>query len=390
MNKRKIFIEAVPLVDHQVSGVPHALAGIVAALAANKAVQQMFELVLVAPKNRLQLLDRWPGLETCTRKAIPMKFRIMNGLGRRGLLPKMDLLLGPGIYLFGNYFNWPLTRRSRSLTYLHDICFMTHPELVQPENQRMLAKNVPRYLRQADYVIAVSHTAKQSIVKALQVAPEKVVVVHNAVDTTLFSQAFTKEDIAEVQRKYGVEGQKYFYFIGNIEPRKNLERLLRALMTLPIEYGMVFVGSDGWLNEQFFALVEKARAQGRTVVKPSTYVDDHDAARLLHGSLGLVWPSIDEGFGMPPLESLAAGKPTVVSTIPQFKETVGDAGIYCDPFNEASIASALQHVIALSPNQRHALAKKGRERVALFAWDKSAARLTELLITVDKELGERL
>lgn len=387
MNKRKIFIEAVPLVDHQISGVPHALAGIVAALAANKAVQQKFELVLVAPKNRLELLGRWPGLESCTRKAIPMKFRIMNGLGRRGLLPKMDLLLGPGIYLFGNYFNWPLTRRSRSLTYLHDICFMTHPELVQPDNQRMLAKNVPRYVKQADYLIAVSHTAKKNIVNALQVPADRVVVVYNAVDKELYGRHYPPAHVAAVQRRYGVEGQKYFYFIGNVEPRKNLERVLKALMTLPKEYGMVLVGSDGWLNEQFFALVEKARAQGRTVVKPKTYVDDHDAAHLLSGSLGLVWPSIDEGFGMPPLESLAAGKPTIVSTIDQFKETVADAGIYCDPYDEASIAEAMQHVIALSPTERQALARKGRERVAMFDWHKSAAALTELLLKVDKELG---
>lgn len=384
----KVFIEAVPLVDHQMSGIPHVIAGLVAALAANKMVQQKYELILVAPKSRLQLLDRWPGLEQCTRKAIPMKFRIMNGLGRRGLLPKMDLLLGRGIYLFGNYFNWPLTRRSRSLTCLHDICFLTHPELVQPDNQRMLAKNVPRYIRQADYVIAVSETSRKNIIKHLHVPPKKIVTVPNAIYDNVYGRAYSQAEIKKVQKKYGLLGKKYFQFIGNIEPRKNLERLLRALMTLPTEYGIIFIGSDGWLNEKFLALVDEARAQGRQVVRPKVYVTDDEAAKLLHGSLGLVWPSIDEGFGVPPLESLAAKKPTIVSNIPQFKEVVADAGIYCDAYSEPSIAKALKRVIALTPAERKKLVAKGQERVAKYSWPRSAAIMAGLFEKVAKEMTE--
>lgn len=382
LKRTKVFIEAVPLVDRQMSGIPHALAGLVAAMAANKTIQDKFELVLVAPKSRLHLLERWNGLETCTRKPIPMKFRIMNGLGRRGLLPPMDLLLGKGIYLFGNYFNWPLTSRSRSLTYIHDICFKTHPELVQPDNQRMLAKNVPRYIKQTDYVIAVSETGRKSIIKEFKVDPKKVVTVYNAIYDNLYGKKYTKSDIERVQAKYGVKGEKYFYFIGNIEPRKNLERLLKALMKLPKEYGIVLVGSDGWLNEKVFELIDKANKEGRKFIKPKTYVDDEDSARLMHGAVGFVWPSIDEGFGIPPLEGLAANKPTVVADIPLFHEVVGDAGIYCDPLSVDSIASALQQVIKMPAAKRQSLAQKGQARVAKFSWKASAEKMANLLIRV--------
>jgi glycosyltransferase involved in cell wall biosynthesis len=386
MKKRKIFIEAVPLVDKQVSGVPHSLAGIVAALAANKTIKEKFEIILVAPRNRLHLLDRWPGLETCSRRPIPMKFRIMNGLGRRGLLPKMDLLLGSGIYIFGNYFNWPLTRRSRSFTYLHDICFVTHPQLVQPDNQRMLAKNVPRYIRQTDYVVTVTNAARKNIISTFNVDPQKVVVVYNAANQSVYGRAYSLQEIAKTQHKYGVENQKYFLFIGNVEPRKNLERLLKAVMTLPKQFGIVFVGSDGWLNEEFLKLAAEARQQGRVVIKPNSFVDDHDLAILLHGSIGLVMPSIDEGFGMPALEGLTAGKPVIVSDIPQLREVVSEAGIYCDPYKPASIAKALSQVVHMSNEERETFAQKGRQRAKYFSWEDSAKKLSVLLEEVDKQL----
>ncbi|HSE29119.1 MAG TPA: glycosyltransferase family 1 protein [Candidatus Saccharimonadales bacterium] len=378
MSKTKIFIEAVPLVDKQMSGVPHALAGIVAAMAANKEIMKNYELILVAPKNRLHLLDRWPGLQNCSRKAIPMKFRIMNGLGRRGLLPPMDLLLGRGIYFFGNFFNWPLTKSSKSFTYIHDICFATHPELVQPDNQKMLAKNVPRYIRQTDYVIAVSETSRREIISEFNVPESKVKVVYNAADTSAYSKTYSVEEVKQTQQKYGVFGDKYFLFISNIEPRKNIERLIGAIEKLPKDVGLFLVGGDGWLNEKVFKMIDEQNKKGRKVIKPKTYVDDEDAAKLLQGSLGLTMPSIYEGFGMPALESLTMGKPTVVSNIPQFKEVAGEVGFYCDYKNIDSIATALQKVLDMNDTERTNYSQKAKKQASKFSWDKSAAVLASL------------
>lgn len=378
MTKTKVFIEATPLVDFQMSGVPHALAGIVAAMAANKKIQLNYELVLVAPKNRLHLIDRWQGLEKCTRKAIPMKFRVMNGLGRRGLLPPMDLILGQGIYFFGNFFNWPLTKKSKSFTYIHDICFATHPQLVQPDNQKTLAKNVPRYINQTDFVIAVSETSRKEIIETFKVDTNKVKVVYNAADTSAYAKNYTPKQVADTQEKFGVLGDKYFLFISNIEPRKNIERLIKAIALLPKEVGLFLIGSDGWLNEKVFELIDLENKKGRKVIKPTVYVNDDDAAVLLQGSVGLAMPSIYEGFGMPALESLTMGKPTVVSDIPQFKEVAGDAGIYCDPENVESIATALQKVLKLSESDRNELANKSKKQASKFSWAKSAAELASL------------
>lgn len=368
--------------DRQVSGVPHTLAGLVAALAANPDVTSKYEIVLVAPKNRMHLLNRWKGLETCTRKAIPMKFRIMNGLGRRGLLPPMDLLLGPGVYLFGNFFNWPLTKRSKSLTYIHDICFAIHPQYVQPDNQKTLAKNVPRYIRQTDYVIAVSKSARQEIIDTYKVEPSRVLVAYNGVNVDLYKPYPTRE-IAKVRQKYHLEDRPYLLFIGNIEPRKNLERLIKAMRQLPKEYALIMVGSDGWLNESVFAAIDDANKAGHKVIKPRTYVPDEDVVRLLSGATALALPALYEGFGMPPLEAMASKTPVVVSDIPPLHEVAGDAGMYCDPQSVDSIAAAMRQVIDMSPPDRQKLIDKGYKRALTFTWERSSEAIVKTLLDIE-------
>ena len=377
--KTKLFVEAVPLVDRQISGVPHALAGLVAALAANKDVTDKYEIVLVAPKNRMHLLDRWKGLEGCTRKAIPMKFRIMNGLGRRGLLPPMDLLLGSGVYLFGNFFNWPLTKRSRSFTYIHDICFAVNPEYVQPDNQKSLAKNVPRYIRQTDYVITVSQSTRQEIIDTFKVEPERVLVVYNGANGDLYKPYPTKE-VTKVRAQYNLQDKPYLLYIGNIEPRKNLERLVKAMHKVPKEYTLLMVGSDGWLNEDVFAAIEAANKDGHKVLKPRSYVSDDDLVRLLSGATALVLPSLYEGFGMPPLEAMMAKRPVVVSDIPPLHEVAADAGIYCDPKSIESIAEAINKVVNLIPTERQKLIDKGYKHAQSFTWERSTKSMVEALL----------
>lgn len=377
--KTKLFIEAVPLVDRQVSGIPHALAGVVAALAANKKITDAYEIVLVAPAARMHLLDRWPGLEGCTRKAIPMKFRIMNGLGRRGLLPPMDLLLGSGVYVFGNYFNWPLTRRSKSLTYIHDACFAVFPQYVQPDNMRMLQKNVPRYIRQTDYVVTVSESAKKEIVERFDIDNEHVLVAYNGVDTSLYKQYSTRE-VAEVRKKYELGDKPYILFVGNIEPRKNLERLVKAMEFVPKEYTLMMVGSDGWLNEKVFAAMDRLNKMGHRIIKPKTFVPDEDVVRLMSGSTALALPSLHEGFGMPALEAIVSKTVVVVGDIPPLHEVAADAGIFCDPHSIKSIAEGLNKAINMAPAAREKLVAKGYAHGKQFTWERGIVQLTDTLL----------
>ena len=133
VGRTKLFVEAIPLVEERPSGIGHSLAGLVTALVRNAAFQERYEIVLVVPKRALHRLDVWPELKSCSRKGLPIRMRILNGLMKFHLLPPMDLLLGRGVYLFGNFKNWPISKKSVSYTYVHDICFALHPDFVAPK-----------------------------------------------------------------------------------------------------------------------------------------------------------------------------------------------------------------------------------------------------------------
>ncbi|HSX27974.1 MAG TPA: glycosyltransferase family 1 protein [Candidatus Saccharimonadales bacterium] len=377
MARTKLFVEGIPLVADRVSGVGHALAGIVAALATNKAFQEQFEIVIVGPRKRLHLLDRWPGLASCGRKGIPLKLRVMNRLSRYHLLPPMDLLLGPGFYLFGNYNNWPLTKRSKSFTYMYDVSFRIYPEFTEPSNLSMLRRNIPYFIANTDYVLTSSQNSRHELLKYFDVQPDKIKIVPIGVEREIY-RPYSSKEIAQVKKKYEIDKQ-YFLFVSNIEPRKNVERLIAAFRQLPKDYALVLVGGNGWLNEPIFAAIEEARKAGATIIKPASYVSDEEVGTLMSGALALVHPALHEGFGMPPLEAMAAETVVVSADISALHEVVGDAGIYCDPLDVDAIADAMQKASSLSAKERTALIKKGILQVAKFSWTASGEKLGQFL-----------
>lgn len=375
--KTKFFVESIPLVEEKASGVSHALAGLVGALIKDPNFTKNYEIVLVAPKRGLHKLDRWPDLKHCTRKGLPLKMRILSGLMKFRLLPPMDLLLGRGVYLFGNFKNWPVTKKSVSFTYLHDICFALHPDFVSPPLQKMLMQKMPKYMAQTDYVIAVSEASRQEIIDHYKLPPEKIVVLYNGVDRSMYYPRSQKEVDATTKR-YGIK-TPYYLAVGNIEPRKNLKRLVTAYATLPHDTTLVLVGADGWLNQDIWTAIEEAKAAGAYIMKPKKYVSDDDVAALMTGAIALPQVSIHEGFGMPPAEALSTQTPVVCSDLPVLHEVVGDAGIYCDQYDIDAIAEALTKARKLSPGARKKLADAGIKRVEKFNWQASAAKLVHIL-----------
>lgn len=375
--RQKLFVDALPLALDKPSGVGHALAGLLVALAQNPEATQKYEIVLIAPKNRLHLLDRWPALKNCTRKGIGIKYRIINALMYWHLLPPVDLFLGKGIYLWGNFKNWPLTKKSTSLTYIYDISFVLYPQFADPINLARLSKYVPEFIARSDAVLTISDTTRQEIIDHYKLDPAKVLRLYCGVDRAVYRK-HPQSDIDAVKQKYGIT-KPYVLSVGNIEPRKNLERLVQAFTDLPRDYALVLVGGMGWKNEPTLAAIKAAQEAGVTIIHPSNYVSDQEVGTLMSGAEVSVTPSLYEGFGMPPLEAMAAETPVIISDLPVLREVAGDAGMYCDPLDVASIKAALQKALALSPAQKQDLTKRGIIRADQFSWDASAQQLIDFI-----------
>jgi glycosyltransferase involved in cell wall biosynthesis len=350
VRKARLFVDASPLVDTHLSGVGHATYHVVDELSRDEAFTATHRIVLVVPYATRPLLSRWNFNEAVAARSILLPGRLWNWLLKHDTLPWMDLFLGRGAYLFPNFRNWPLLF-SRSFTYIHDVAFARFPETVEPPNLAYLRKNVKSWIARTTKVVTVSETSKTEIAAELGVDPSKIVVVPNGVDRTRYRRSDARQ-VEATKRNLGIAGD-YILYVGNVEPRKNLARLIAAYKSLPKEmtdrYRLVIVGSGGWLNEGIVDAIAHAQYEGYRITRPLRFVEDAEIADLYAGARCAVLPSFHEGFGMPVLEALACGTRVVAADLGSIREAGGDLVAYCDPFSVESIAGALERTVGTEP-----------------------------------------
>lgn len=379
MAKQKLFIDAMPIAETRVSGIGHVAISLVQYLAGDKDFCEDYEITLLVPLGKRQGIERWRFPSHVKVVTYPLFNRVLNGLNRLNILPPLDLLLGKGVYLFPNYRNWPLAF-SKSLTYVHDVAHLKYPGFVQEANLHMLQTYLPKWMKRADRVITVSQSAKQDIVESCKLEPSKVAVVYNGVDLTLFRRQ-SPEDVESVTIKYGID-RPYFFYLSNLEPRKNLVRLIEAYAGLEKSIiaatSLVIVGNDGWRNEEILAAVQVARDNGVSIVRPQTYVPDEDLPALYSGAIALTHPAIYEGFGISPLQALACGTPVLTSNISSMPEVVGTAARLVDPFDTDAIRAGLAELYAARDDWQAGSAER-REQAKKFTWQASIDQLKAVL-----------
>lgn len=377
--KKKIFIDAGPLLEWKMSGIGHTTHSIVQFLSQSTSFCRDYEIRLLYPKNKKDLIDRFQFNENVTSTFIPIKARILNGLAKYNLLPPMDIFFGTGTYLFPNFKNWPLLR-SKSITYIHDVAFRIFPEYVEPANLKMLNRSVARYMRRTDRIVTVSNSSKADIVKHFpDISPGKVKVIHNGVDPEFFKRR-KKAEIERVRSEYNLP-PSYFIYISNIEPRKNLKTLLSAFDTFAeteSDTALILIGGMGWLNEDIVDRIEELQQKGRLVIRPNKYVPDDDLPALLSGARALIHVPVHEGFGISPLQAIACGTPAIVSSIPSLKEVLGGAGTYVNDLRDPKELAQLM-VDAASESPDETTRGRLRAQAIQFSWKEKTADLEELI-----------
>lgn len=285
------------------------------------------------------------------------------------------------------FFNFavPPGVKGKRIAMIHDMAYKSYPHTVNKKTRVWLELCMKKSCRHADHIVTVSDFSKREIIRYLHVSQEKITVVPNAVDHTVYHANYTEKQIQKVLDKYQVE-REYFLYLGTIEPRKNLERLLGAYeklyqtkkkaMHIP---QMVLAGKKGWLYEGIY---EKARRlnMGNKILFLG-YVAPQDSPLLMCGAKAFVFPSLYEGFGMPPLEAMACGTPVITSNTAALPEVAGGAGILVNPESEEEICRAMQ-VLLEDDAYRKKLSVLGLERAAEYTWQKSAS----LLFNIYQEL----
>jgi glycosyltransferase involved in cell wall biosynthesis len=265
------------------------------------------------------------------------------------------------------------------ITTIHDVAFRRFPELFPLKHRLLLNWLIPAVVRTAAAVITGSEATRKDLVELYDVDPARVAVTPYAADP-IYRPMDREEARQAVRSRFGVRSP-YVLSVGVLQPRKNLPRLVRAYSRIAgrVPHRLVLVGKEGWASEELRAAVAEAPA-GREPVFTG-YVADADLPALYAGADLFVYPSLYEGFGLPPLEAMACGTPVLTSSVSSLPEVVGDAGVTVDPRSISAIADAMLDLLS-DDARRAALSAAGIARAAEFNWDRTARQTVEVYRSV--------
>ena len=265
----------------------------------------------------------------------------------------------------------PLRHPRRTVVTIHDLGYLEYPQAHTRFSHLYLNLSTLFSARAARRVVAISEATKRDLVSHYGVDARKISVVYHGRDP-MFAPVTDERRIAEAALKYGVSAP-YFIHVGTLQPRKNLRVLVEAWSALRAELRqppqLLLAGKKGWLYDSLFNAVQ-SRGLG-DLVKFADYVEQEDLPALYSGAVGMLFPSLYEGFGLPPLEAMSCGTPVVASTASSIPEVVGDAGLLLDPRDVSGWADAVKRLVS-DEGLRQSVAVKGLARASQFTWERCA------------------
>ena len=307
--------------------------------------------------------NRWPNVTV--RKTLPH-----TPLIRIPLTLAAELRRRPIDILHVQYTAPPLAPCD-TVVMIHDLSFEHIPETFKRRSWMQMRLTVRRTARAASHIVTDSEYSRQDILRTYRLPPERVTTTPLAA-----SSRFKPVNDPQVLEKYGISGD-YILAVGSIQPRKNIARLIRGYSRMLSRHSdnapkLVIVGKRAWLFEDTIRAAAVSSANDKILF--TGYAPESDLAALYTGALCFAYPSYFEGFGIPLLEAMRCGTPTITSDRTCFPEVVGDASLIIDPFDEESIAAGLWRMIS-DAGLREQLRSRGFVQSSLFDW-RDTARLT--------------
>jgi len=250
---------------------------------------------------------------------------------------------------------------------VHDLSWIRYPETHPAERVSAMNRYFEAGLRQASAIITDADSVKRELVQTFGLSPDFVTSIALGVDTMFAPQSAEQTQLA--RDKHGLGHGRYLLAVGTLEPRKNLSTALLAYQRLPAslrtQFPLVIVGMKGWhtsaLERQMAPLVQAGQ------VRQLGYVSRPDLVSLMSGARALVYPSIYEGFGLPPLEAMACGTPVICSNASSLPEVVGDAGLMVDVLDDVALGAAMQ-LLLQDEGLWQGLQQKSLLRAQGFTW----------------------
>jgi len=306
---------------------------------------------------------------------------IIGDLWESFYLPR--LLSNKGVDVFhGPAFMIPLRSTGfRTVVTIHDVVAFTRPDTVPGKYALYMKLLLKQVVRKVDRIIAPSISTKIDLIEYLNAPEEKIDVIYEAA-SPMYCPAEPGYDREKIKRKFGIRN-KYIFFAGNLEPRKNLIRLMeafnRARPKLGEDYQLVICGKKGWLYKEILRTFERLKKSNDIIL--TSYVIEKDLLNLYRSSDIFAFPTLYEGFGFPPLEAMGCGVPVIASNVSSLPEIVGDAALLVNPLDTGEISEAIL-TMARSESLRNELINKGLKQSALFTWKDAAKKTLDIYSSV--------
>lgn len=284
------------------------------------------------------------------------------------------------------FFNFLVPRgvRGKVLTVIHDMTYKTFPETVEETTRKNLDRNMDYIINRADSILVVSEFSRQELIRYYPHAREKTKVILWGVDRKQFHPNYTQQEKLKVLKKHQID-MPYILYLGTLEPRKNISRLIKAYAKLYKEkkvlHKLVVAGKKGWMYNDIYEIIRQNQLEDNVVF--TGYVEDSDMPVLMAAAELFTFPSLYEGFGLPPLEAMACGTPVLVSNTASLPEVVGDAGILVNPYDIDDIANAIEAIVN-DDDKKMMLKAAGLERAKRYSWENAAKQMERYLMELQK------
>jgi len=285
---------------------------------------------------------------------------------------KLNLDILHETYHFGHFLFSPCKIR---ITTVFDLSPLIFPGTHLYSRVLMHKILFPFTIRNSEKILTISKSTKQDLIKYLNIPEKKITVTYLATDEKY--RLLNQKEISKIRRKYSIDFP-FILYVGTLEPRKNIPSLIRAFYQLKKKtsrHKLIIAGKKGWKSEDIFETIEKLNLQKDIIF--TGYVPDEDLPALYNAADLFVYPSLYEGFGLPPLEAMACGTPVITSNTSSFPEVVGDAGIMIDPYDVDGLTKAMYEVLT-NDGLREDMIKKGLKQTKKFSWEKCAKETLEV------------
>lgn len=318
--------------------------------------------------------------ENCKIKGFPI---LTAGLYKliHGILPIPYSWLFRGSPDVTHFFNFLLSPgvKGKKVVTVHDLAFVRYPETVAYRTRKALSMRLAKTVKKADHIFVASDFTGRELSELYGVPSEKMTTVYAGVDRELF-KPMEYEECKDVLDSKGLCDRGYFFYLGTIEPRKNIERAVIAYADMKRWLDaegkdvppFVFGGKLGWYYDEILERIKSEGIEDKIIL--AGYLSNHEKACLYARARAFVFPSLYEGFGIPVLEAMACKTPVLTANVSSLPEVTGDKAVLCDPLDASEIAQGL-YKLATDDVLCDRLSAEGYERSLMFSWEATAKKM---------------